>query len=409
LKVIFITIAYPRSLAESNLYSDLMDEFAEHGHQVTIVCAAEKRYGQKTGLVESNGIKILRVLTGNLTSNPGNISKGLALLQLQTRFIHAIGRYFREVSFDLIIYSTPPVQYNRIIRYLKRRSAAETYLLLKDIFPQNAVDIGLLSKLNPIYWYFRHQEKITYAISDRIGCMSPANVRHLLKHNPSIPAGKVGVCANSLKDRGYPGEQERIAIRNGIRKSLTLREDALLLTYGGNLGVAQGLSFLLEIIRACSRYQNVRFLIVGEGTWFGRLEKFVHDGNYGNVVILKRVSPEEFKNMLIASDIGLVFLNPKFTIPNFPSRLTSYLEAGLPVIACTDTASDLGDIVAEAGCGFKVISGDIHSFQNIIDLLISEPARLTVFGQNSRKLFLSDFTSLISYNSIVQHMPLPGE
>jgi glycosyltransferase involved in cell wall biosynthesis len=135
----------------------------------------------------------------------------------------------------------------------------------------------------------------------------------------------------------------------------------------------------------------------------------VHDGNYGNVVILKRVSPEEFKNMLIASDIGLVFLNPKFTIPNFPSRLTSYLEAGLPVIACTDTASDLGDIVAEAGCGFKVISGDIRSFQNIIDLLINEPHRLKELGQNSRKLFLSDFTSLISYKSIMQNMPMPGK
>jgi hypothetical protein len=102
--------------------------------------------------------------------------------------------------------------------------------------------------------------------------MSPANVRYLLAHNPSIPASKAGVCVNSLKDRGNPGEQERIAIRTRIRKSLALREDALLLTYGGNLGVAQGLSFLLEIIRACSRYQNVRFLIVGEGTWFGRLE-----------------------------------------------------------------------------------------------------------------------------------------
>jgi len=400
--IIFLTIAYPRSAAESNLYSDLMDEFAEHGHQVYVASAAEKRFGQGTSLTDSNGMKILRVQTGNLTSNPNYIAKGLALMQLQSRFIQGINQHFHGITFDLIIYSTPPIQYNRIIRHLKRKSNAVTYLLLKDIFPQNAIDIGLLSKWNPVYWHFRNQEKITYRISDRIGCMSTANVRYLLEHNPSLSAGKVEVCANSLKDHGIVDEQERYRIRGEIRKTLAIGENSLLLTYGGNLGIAQGLSFLLKIIKSCSSFQNVKFLIVGEGTWFNSLEKFVQEGNYKNVVIQKRVSPGEFKNMLIASDIGLIFLNPKFTIPNFPSRLTSYLQVELPVIACTDKVSDLGDIVEEAGCGFKVISGDIQAFQNIIDLIINEPQRLKVLGQNSRKLFLSNYTTLISYKSIVQ-------
>lgn len=401
MNVIFVTIAYPRSSSESNLYTDLMGEFVEHGHKVYVVCSIEKRYGLVTNLTETNGIKVLRVRTGNITSNPNYIAKGLALLQLQSLFIHAINQHFQEIVFDLIIYSTPPIQYNRIIRYLKRQSNAETYLLLKDIFPQNALDIGLLSKWNPAYWYFRKKEKKIYKLSDHIGCMSPANVKYLLEHNPYLSAKKVEACANSLKDRDNLNEEKRIAIRAKIRKIFSLSEDNLLLIYGGNLGVSQGLSFLLEIFKAYDNVENVKFLIVGEGTWFSRIDKFVSEGNYKNVIIHKRVSPEEFKEMLIASDIGLIFLNPKFTIPNFPSRLTSYLEIGLPVIACTDTVSDIGDVVSEAGCGFKVISGDIQKFDTAIRNLIDSPGILTLKSVNARKLFEKSYTTEKTYTIIM--------
>ena len=65
MKIVFVTIAYPRESKESNLYSDLMEEFARHGHTVYVVSSIEKRYGQETYLSESNGIKVLRIKTGD--------------------------------------------------------------------------------------------------------------------------------------------------------------------------------------------------------------------------------------------------------------------------------------------------------------------------------------------------------
>lgn len=401
MNVIFITIAYPRTSEESNLYSELMDEFAEHGHNVYVACSIEKRFNTTTNLAQSNGISVLRIKTGNIIANPNYLDKGLALLRLQSQFISAIHQYFKDIAFDLILYSTPPIQYNRIIKYLKRKSNVTTYLLLKDIFPQNAIDIGLFKKWNPVYWHFRKKEKETYKLSDRIGCMSPANVKYLLENNAYLIPEKVEVCANSLKDRGILNEHENIAIRNKIRKKLSINENDLLLIYGGNLGVSQGLSFLLEIFKAYKNSPNIKFLIVGEGTWFNRLDRFIIEGNYKNAILLKRVSPDDFKEMLIASDIGMIFLNPKFTIPNFPSRLTSYLEVGLPVITCTDNITDIGDIVESAQCGYKVISGDIKSFQKAIRNILAEPEKLKIFSCNSRKLFLREYTTLLSYQRII--------
>ena len=60
------------------------------------------------------------------------------------------------------MYSTPPITFCRAVDYVKKRDNAQTYLLLKDIFPQNAVDIGMMSKQGIkgiLYKFFREKEK----------------------------------------------------------------------------------------------------------------------------------------------------------------------------------------------------------------------------------------------------------
>jgi glycosyltransferase involved in cell wall biosynthesis len=379
-----------------------MDEFACHGHSVYVTCSIEKRFGIKTNLSESNGIKVLRVTTGNITSNPNYFAKGIALLQLQSLFIGAINQNFRNIAFDLIIYSTPPIQYNRIIKFLKKYTNARTYLLLKDIFPQNAIDLGLLKKWNPVYWYFRKKEIETYKLSDNIGCMSPANVNYVLNNNSYLFRSKIEVCPNSLKNRGKLGESDRSAIRSKIRRAYSIKDKDLLLVYGGNLGISQGLFFLLEIFKAYRNSQTIKFLIVGEGTWYNHIAIAISEGNYQNVILHKRILPQDFKEILIASDIGLIFLNPKFTIPNFPSRIISYLEVGLPVIACTDLACDVGDIIEEADCGIKVISGDIKRFEEAIQNITTNPGILREKSIKARELFEKSYTTEKAYTIIMK-------
>ena len=56
---------------------------------------------------------------------------------------------------------------------------------------------------------------------------------------------------------------------------------------------------------------------------------------------------EEYDNLVQICDVGLIFLNARFTIPNFPSRLLSYTEIGKPVLAATDENTDIGKIIEE--------------------------------------------------------------
>src|SRR5699024_9539288 len=109
-----------------------------------------------------------------------------------------ISKYFKDIKFDLILYSTPPITFVSVIEYLKKRDAAKTYLLLKDIFPQNAIDLEMFGKNGIIYKYFRMLEKKLYKVSDKIGVMSKANLEYLIDKNEFLDESKIEICPNTI-------------------------------------------------------------------------------------------------------------------------------------------------------------------------------------------------------------------
>ena len=192
MNILFLTLHPISDISERGIYTDLTREFIRHGHQIYIVVPAERRFHLPTRIKESDGAKILSVKTLNIQKT-NLIEKGLGTLLLEYQYQRAIRKYWENIKFDLILYSTPPITFNRVISSVKRRCEAKTYLLLKDIFPQNAVDLGMFSKDSFVYKLFRKKEERLYQLSDHIGCMSPANVEYVLRHNPSITAESGGM------------------------------------------------------------------------------------------------------------------------------------------------------------------------------------------------------------------------
>ena len=202
MNVLFMTIGKMDDIEEHTIYCDLLRYFRDAGHSVYTISPYEKRTGLQTAHEEKNGIHMLHVRTGNVTGMVSLIEKGLAQLSIEPIFIKAIKKYYSNVKFDLVMYSTPPITFCNAIEYVKRRDNAKTYLLLKDIFPQNAVDIGMMSKSGIkgiLYKFFRNKEKKLYGLSDYIGCMSPANVEYVKQNNPEIDDYKVEVCPNCIE------------------------------------------------------------------------------------------------------------------------------------------------------------------------------------------------------------------
>lgn len=397
MNLLFLTLLDFDSINEHNIYTDLLREFCNHGHKVYVISPIERRSGKQPRIIHGKNSTILKLRIGN-TQKTNIIEKGISTVALESIFIRGIKRYFSDVKFDLIMYSTPPITFQRAVEYVKRRDAAKTYLLLKDIFPQNAVDIGMLSKKGwkgLIYKYFRKKEKRLYEISDHIGCMSEANCKYILKHNPEINPEKVEVCPNCIEAQDMSPTLEE---RNNMRNKYVIPLDKIVFVYGGNLGKPQGIPFLVDCLKTQLKNEQAFFLIVGDGTEFNVLAAFFEKYRPKNMKLMKRLPKDDYDRMIAACDVGMIFLDHRFTIPNFPSRLLSYMQAKLPVLAVTDRSTDVGKVIVDASFGWWCESNDVGMFSKIVKNICVADNR--VKGEKGFKCLVKEYTSHNAYKII---------
>ena len=440
MNLLYLTMSPVTDINAGGVHTDFLRKFRDEGHNVYVVSPRERRMGMPTSLKEQDGIRILGVRTLNVTK-ANVVEKGLGQVSIEYLFKRAIKKHFRGVKFDIIAYATPPITLVGAIKYVKKLNPeAMTYLLLKDIFPQNAVDLGMLKnglevrgerlERLPVNWVkymlyrsFRRKEKELYRISDWIGCMSPANVRYVIEHNPEVNSEKVEVCpntfavpANGLEVRGerlenevvpepVEGRAERLEV-SGIREKYGLPVDKPVFFYGGNLGQPQGIPFLIECLKANSERTDCHFLIVGDGTYYPLLEKWYKglevrgERLETNVTVLKRLPKEDYDTLARSCDVGLIFLDYRFTIPNYPSRLLSCLTQHKPIIACTDPNCDTGTIAEANGYGFWCPSNSVEAFTKAVDKMLASD--IHQMGENGYKFFLENYTVQNTYDTIMK-------
>ena len=406
MNVIFLTLVRVSDIEERGIYQDLMRKFRDEGHQVYIVTAAERRLGQKTSLVDSCSVKILHVKTLNVQKT-NIIEKGIGTLLIESQFKSAIKKYLGDVKFDLITYSTPPVTFTNVVKYLKRENPhAISYLQLKDIFPQNAVDIGMMKTTGVkglLYKFFRNKEKALYKVSDYMGCMSPANVKFLLKHNPEIDASRVEVAPNSveLRDVHLEDGQEK-AERYYIRRKYELPTDKPIFIYGGNLGKPQGIDYLVKCLDANKKRTDCYFVVVGTGTEYDKLDSwFTVHGSRSCVKVMQGLPKADYDLLVKHCDVGMIFLDHRFTIPNYPSRLLSYLENKMPVLCATDVNTDIGKIAEENGYGYWCESVKPEDFTALVDKMLASDRK--AMGEKGYEFLKNNYLVEHTYNAIMAH------
>ena len=403
MNIIFLTMSNMHGVEDRGIYADLMRKFRNEGHRLCIVAPRERRTGEPTSLQEVGGVQVLGVRTLNLQKT-NVIEKGAGQVLVESQFKNAIKKHLGDVKFDLILYSTPPITLMGVVKYLKKKNPqATTYLLLKDIFPQNAVDIGMMSKTGVkglLYKHFRKQEKQLYKMSDYIGCMSPANVEYILEHNPEVQRERIEVAPNSYE------KQDPVILtqdeRNAIRQKYNLPTDHPVFVYGGNLGKPQGIPFLIKCLDANSKRDDCHFLVVGNGTEFGRMENWFKENKPKNVSLYARLPKEDYDQLVRACDVGLIFLDYRFTIPNYPSRLLPYLMEKKPIIAATDQNCDTGSIAEANGYGYWCPSNDVAAFTGAVDKMLQSD--LKQMGEKGCQFYLDNYTVDHTYDIIMSHV-----
>lgn len=401
MNILLLTTA-PKS--KQKMARDIVYELKKRGNQIFVVCPADEQNATRKKFILIDEIWYLFVNSGNYRGKVNFFKKVFNFITIDRKYEKAIAEAFPNNSIDLILYSTPPITLANTIEKLKAKTGATTYLMLKDIFPQNAVDMGMMKTsgvMSVIWKYFRKKEKKLYEHSDYIGCMSPANCDYIIRNNPEIDRKKVGLCVNSYRDE--PLMEIDIC---DVRKQYDIPQNCVVFLYGGNLGKPQGLQYLIDVLEQNRNKSDRFFLICGGGNDQNRVINYIDQKHPSNVKYMGLLPPDEFDKLSRACDVGMVFLDKRFTIPNFPSRMLSIMLNEMPILAATDTSTDVNKMIEDGNSGWWCESRNPDDMTKIIDEICANPEIVKVKGQNARQYYLTHYTTEIACNQILAGVDL---
>lgn len=364
MNVLLITDSYPPEIrSASHLMKELAEALNERGFSVT-VATSYPQYNlteeQKNHLYqefeEENNIKILRIKT--LPHHKVNfIIRGISQLTMPYIFKRTIKKYVTKV--DIILIYSPPLPLAHLGGSLKSYYNAKFILNVQDIFPQNAIDLGVLRNTFLIK-FFQSMEKKAYEKADLIFVHSEGNLEFLKqKHNDL--SDKFIVLHN------WVDTKEFVSIdKTGKFRELYNLHNKFILLFAGVMGPSQGLDFVIELAEKVKDLQEVIFLFVGDGMEKEKLEGIVKKKNLKNVVFKPFVSKEEYPYLVKDCDVGLVSLTNKNKTPVVPGKILGYMAAAIPVLAFLNKESDGHYIIKDANCGLSCEYGDLEKAEDLV-------------------------------------------
>lgn len=384
MRLLYIATSFPEPEKGATIYTDLAEALNEAGHQIIVAVSEQSKNKKYTEMKKERGIDVLRIVTGNYY-DVGFIEKGITTLKMPSIMKRGIKKFLGDQQFDFILFESPPVTNAKLVEWAKKTFNCPSYLMLKDIFPQNAVDLKIIKENGLLHRFFSAKEKKLMEIADYIGCMSNANKQYVIEHNTWMNSNKVEIFPNTKKITAIDDLGQQF-----MRERYGIPQNACIFLFGGNMGKPQNIDLLCEVIKECRDEKNLFFLFVGRGTERYKLEKCIEDEAINNALVIGNLPRDEYDQLTNECDVGLIVLDSRFTIPNFPSRVLSYMEYSKPVIAATDHISDFKEMIQEANCGEWVWSGDAEGFiQKIIDMSTSK--HLETLGLNGRKYLEENF------------------
>lgn len=396
--ILFIFSRHSENLNDSTLTKDISDEFYKQGHNIKVVTMLEKKYKKETQLKIENGYPVLRVKTGNYFDSPGKFEKGITALTMPKELEKAVKKYFKDEQFDLIYTHTPFVSNAKLINNLKKYYKCKACLHLWDIFPQNAKDINILNN-KILLKFFEVQEQKMYDAFDYIGCMSKGNLEYMKIRDKNLKLDKYFILKNWAQIK-----EKLVYDKKSIREKYGYTENDFIAIFGGNMGKPQKLENILDLAKKFLIDKTIKFLFVGKGTERNLLENKVKNEKISNVKFLDYIPREDYELVTAACDVGLVSLDERFTVPNFPSKTTDYFKLELPILASLDfcAAKDYGKFLQdEVKGGLFALAGDIDGLYNQLLKLKNNNEFKIELGKNGRQYYENELGVDKAYKTII--------
>jgi len=391
MNVLLITGPYPPEIrAISFMMQELAERFALIGHNI-VVATSWPRYNLSIETEQrnfetlsiENGVKVIRIKTLPF-HRVSYVARGIAYLSLPYRFLWEVRKFVKHKIDAVIVYS-PPLPLAMVGIKIKEVYGARYLLNIQDIFPQNAIDLGVM-RSRVLVKFFERMERKAYEGADRITAHSEGNMRFLIDKK-GVPPEKISVVHNWIDFDSFKKTE-----RTGrFRKRYGL-ENKFVFLFAGVMGPSQYLDLVIQAAREVRNITDICFLLVGDGTERKRLQQMVEGYGLKNVMFKPFVSKEEYPFLVKDADVGLGCLSMKNKTPVFPGKILGYMAASIPTIAFLNKESDGHHIIREAGCGYSDVSDDYKKAAKLVLRIYNERDKLAQYGHNGFKYAATHFS-----------------
>lgn len=365
----------------AKMMHDLALELVRSGHEVT-VCTCAPALNHAFVLDEFEGVRVVRFRSG-VIKNIAKTRRAINETLLSFAAWASLRKYFKENPHDRIVYYSPSIFFGLLVWRLRSLWSCTAFLILRDIFPQWAVDNGLIRKYSPVYFYFKFFEAINYRAATVIAVQSPSNLAYF--KDSERHRNKLNVLYNwSSCERKERCEQR-------YRNMLGLA-DKTVFFYGGNIGHAQDMMNLIRLAKSLIGFPTAHFLFVGKGDEVELIEGAIREDGLRNVTYLPPVDQNEYEQMLGEFDVGLFSLHKAHITANFPGKLLGYMKHSMPILGSVNWNNDLRETINESKAGFVSINGDDAELTRNATQLVESYQLRREMGANAYKLLCTQFS-----------------
>lgn len=407
MNILLITIYYPPIISSlSTMMQELAEELTLRGHQVTVATvkpqddlnlsfeARQKTFD--TFSIEKD-VRVIRVSTPPL-KNKIYFLRGLVQLMLPYFFLKQIEKFVDE-KIDAVIVSTPPLSLATSGSKIKKKYRSKYILCVQDIFPQNAIDLGVI-KNKLIIKFFEHVAKSAYRSADRITSHTQTSRKFLIEKK-NVSLDKIFYIPNWIDVAPYINDNKA-----GLYKKKYSLEGKFIFLFAGVIGPSQGLDVLIKAVAESKDIpDDICILIVGEGAEKDRLMRMKAEYSLSNIVFKPFVSLEEYPKLLKDVDVGVVCLSSLNKTAVVPGKVLGYMASSVPIVALLNRESDGHMIIEEAECGYSIASdAPTEEISNLILQIYNKKDRLKQYGENGHRYVLKHFTKSSCIDNLIKLM-----
>lgn len=360
---------------------DLSREFVRQGHVLTVLLPSPDQE-EPWSMEDFGGVQVLRLRAPRI-KDIGYVRRTFGEFMMP----FAMLRQFRKCPlaserWDGVVWYAPSIFHGPLVSALKSRSKCKSYLIIRDIFPEWAVDMGLIGRGLP-YRFFDAIARYQYSVADVIGVQTPGN-RGYFDQWQQQPGRKLEVLQNWLEK---PAEA-----RSPIRVNETALVGRKVLVYAGNMGIAQGMDILLDLAERLQHRTDVGFMFVGRGSDAQRLKSLAEERQLNNVLFFDEIHPDEIPDLYSQCSAGIVALDPRHKSHNIPGKFLTYMQSGLPVLANVNAGNDLAKMIRDEQVGQVCETNQVGELLQLTNMLLNQIASRPEELQNQcRSLFQREF------------------